>query len=564
MSNYVYNLTRLLLVGVLLPLLAGLSASHLLGDVKWVALPLHSAVETMGSYAGISLAVILLLQQKHKKTDSSYTWIASALVAMGILDLFHSSVPIISGNRFVWLHSTAMLAGGALFSLSWLDSGATKSNRPYVLPVGVAIAAIGLGTVSAAFPERVPSMVVEGVFTPLASAINVAGGFLFMVAMVRFLAAQRATYALDKTLFAWFCSLNGLSGLLFPFSEAWSATWWLWHLLRMAAFLTVLAYTFTVFRRTASELSESKVLLAVMDEVQEAASVLASSTSEIMALTAQLASSAAETSTAVNETTVTLEEVKQTAQLSSEKADDVSESASKSSHVFQTGKRSVEETIAGMNHLRDQVGSIAGSIVRLSEQSQAVAEIITSINDLAEQSNLLAVNAAVEAARAGEHGKGFAVLAQEIKSLSEQSKLATARVRGILGDIQKAISSAVMASEQGSKAVDAGVKQAAEAGESLRLLADSISESAQAATQIAASSQQQLVGMDQVVLAMDNVKQATEQIALSTKQAEATAQGLHQLGQNQKMLVEQYRVRKEISFGQGSGVAERALGDLQG
>ena len=270
--------------------------------------------------------------------------------------------------------------------------------------------------------------------------------------------------------------------------------------------------------------------------------VLASSSTEILASTTQVASGAAETSTAVNETTATIGEIKQTAQLSTQKADHVSESALRSAQVFQTGKRSVEETIGRMKLLRDQVGSIAGSIVRLSEQSHAVAEIITSINDLAEQSNLLAVNAAVEAARAGEHGKGFAVLAQEIKSLSEQSKLATTRVRSILGDIQKAISSAVMASEQGSKAVDAGVKQAAEAGESLRLLAESIAESAQAATQIAASSQQQLVGMDQVALAMENVKQASEQTAVSTKQAENSAQDLHQLGQNLKRLVEHYKV----------------------
>ncbi|MFH0994910.1 MAG: methyl-accepting chemotaxis protein [Pseudomonadota bacterium] len=542
MSNYVSNVTKLLLIGILLPLVAGLSAGRLLGDVKWVAIPLHSAIETLGSFAGISLAVILLLQQKYKNADSFHILITSALVAMGVLDIFHGSVPLLVGNRFVWLHSMAMLAGGVLFALSWFESGVTRPNRAYVLPVGVAVAAIGLGAVSAAFPERVPSMVTEGAFTPLASAINVAGGFFFMLAMMCFLAIYRTTNAMDKILFAWFCSLNGLSGLLFPFSEAWSATWWLWHVLRLMAYLTVLTYIFSVFRRTASELRESKVLLAVMDEVQEGVNVLASSTSEIMALTAQLASSAAETSTAVNETTVTLEEVKQTARLSSEKANDVSESASKSAQVFHIGKRSVEETIAGMNHLRDQMGAIAGSIVRLSEQSQAVAEIITSINDLADQSNLLAVNAAVEAARAGEHGKGFAVLAQEIKSLSEQSKLATARVRSIIGDIQKAIGSAVMASEQGSKAVDAGVKQAAEAGESLRLLAGCIAESAQAGTQIDASSQQQLVGMDQVVLAMENVKQATEQIALSTKQAEATAQGLHQLGQKLKKLVAHYKV----------------------
>lgn len=180
--------------------------------------------------------------------------------------------------------------------------------------------------------------------------------------------------------------------------------------------------------------------------------------------------------------------------------------------------------------------------MRLSEQSQAIGEIIATVNDLAEQSNLLAVNAAIEAARAGEQGKGFAVVAQEVKSLAEQSKHATAQVRTILGDIQKATSAAVLATEQGNKAVEAGVKQSAEAGESIRLLTDSVTEGAQAAVQIAASSQQQMVGMDQVALAMENIKQASIQNVSGTKQAEAAAESLHELGQKLKQLAEQYKV----------------------
>ena len=236
-------------------------------------------------------------------------------------------------------------------------------------------------------------------------------------------------------------------------------------------------------------------------ELNEGVGVLASSSSEILATTTQLASTAAETASAVSETTATVEEVKQTAGLSSQKAKYVSESAQKVSQVSQTGRKSVEGAIQGMQRIQEQMESVAESIVRLSEQSQAIGEIIATVNDLAEQSNLLAVNAAIEAAKAGEQGKGFAVVAQEVKSLAEQSKQATAQVRTILGDIQKATGAAVMATEQGTKAVEAGVRQSTEAGESIRVLAESVTEAAQAATQIAASSQQQMVGMDQVALA---------------------------------------------------------------
>ncbi|MBI1988571.1 MAG: methyl-accepting chemotaxis protein [Betaproteobacteria bacterium] len=277
-------------------------------------------------------------------------------------------------------------------------------------------------------------------------------------------------------------------------------------------------------------------------EIHEGVSVLASSSSEILATTTQVASSAAETAAAMSETTATVEEVKQTAQVASQKAKHVSDSAQKVAQVSQSGRKSVEDAIQGMHHIQEQMASIAESIVRLSEQSQAIGEIIATVNDLTEQSNLLAVNAAIEAARAGEQGKGFAVVAQEVKSLAEQSRQATAQVRTILGDVQKATSAAVMATEQGAKAVEAGVKQSTEARESIRLLADSIGEAAQAATQIAASSQQQMVGMDQVALAMENIKQASVQNVAGTKQAEVAAHSLHELGQKLKQLAEQYKV----------------------
>jgi methyl-accepting chemotaxis protein len=133
------------------------------------------------------------------------------------------------------------------------------------------------------------------------------------------------------------------------------------------------------------------------------------------------------------------------------------------------------------------------------------------VEDLAAQSNLLAVNAAMEAAKAGDAGKGFGVVAQEVKSLAEQSRQATNQVRTILADIQKAASAAVLATEEGSKAVEAGAGQTAVARDSIRTLYDSVSEAAQAATQIAASSQQQLVGVDQVGRAMGSILEASNQ-----------------------------------------------------
>lgn len=277
-------------------------------------------------------------------------------------------------------------------------------------------------------------------------------------------------------------------------------------------------------------------------QITEGVNVLASSVGEISASTSQLATSSTETAAAVSETTTTMEEVRQTAQAASQKAMYVSEIAQKAAQSSKTGLQSVEETIGEMNKIREQMESIAESIVRLSEQSQAIGEIITTVDDIAEQSNLLAVNASIEAAKAGEQGKGFAVVAQEIKSLAEQSKQATSQVRTILNDIQKATSAAVMVTEQGSKAVDGGVRQSTGANESIRLMSKTISEVSQAVMQIAASAQQQYVGMDQSAMAMENIRQASNQNVDSAKQLEIAAWNLSELGQRLKRIVDQYSI----------------------
>lgn len=274
----------------------------------------------------------------------------------------------------------------------------------------------------------------------------------------------------------------------------------------------------------------------------EAANVLGSAASEIVASTTQLASSASESATAVSETTTTVEEVRQTAQVTTNKALAVSESAQKVAQIAQGGRKSTTDVVDGMARIRKQMESIAASMVRLSEQTQTIGQIVSTVEDLAGQSNLLAVNAAIEAAKAGEHGKGFGVVAQEVKSLAEQSRQATERVRGILDEIQKATAAAVMATEQGSKTVEAGGTQTETAGEAIQMLAGSVTEAAQAATQIAASSQQQLVGMEQVAAAMENIKQASSQNVASARQLEVSARNLNELGQRFKQTVERYTV----------------------
>lgn len=276
---------------------------------------------------------------------------------------------------------------------------------------------------------------------------------------------------------------------------------------------------------------------AVNRPLQQAATGLASSAAQILAATTEQAAGTNESMAAVSETVATVDEVTQTANQAALRARAVSETASRAAERGRTGKRAVDDTMTAIRAVEAQVGSIAGSIVSLAEQAQAIGEIITAVSDIAEQTKLLALNAAVESARAGEHGRGFAVVAAEIKSLAGQAKQSTVQVRQILGEIQRATNAAVMTTEQGTKQVAAAGRQVTQAGEVIAQLAEAADESAQAAAQIQASAGQQAIGMEQIRQAIANIHDAIQQHLVATRQSETAAQDLNRLGEKMVELV---------------------------
>ena len=183
----------------------------------------------------------------------------------------------------------------------------------------------------------------------------------------------------------------------------------------------------------------------------------------------------------------------------------------------------------GFDRIAEQMNVVTSCVLRLSEQTEAVGEIIATSNDIAEQSNLLSVNAAIEAAKATDAGKGFTVVAEEIKSLAQQSKHGVLQVRSILSDIQKATSAAVMAAEQAGKAIEEGAAQARVSSGLIDDLGESVATASQMAIQIAASTQQQLAGMDQIGEVMTSIDQATAHNAGGAKQLELEVERLQRV-----------------------------------
>jgi two-component system sensor histidine kinase/response regulator len=235
-----------------LPLAGSLLARRCYAEMRWDHGPLHAVVEAMGAFAGMTLAGLLLLLRRYRRAFDHHLWTACALLGMSILDGMHASV--MPGEAFVWLRSLATLIGGGLFALVWLPLRFADGRLARLLPGFVLVAVTLMGVLVIAQADRLPVMVRGATFMPLADAVNLVGGCGFIAATIRFLLRYRKTADSDELLFANYCLLFGMAGLLFPFSDLWDADWWWWHFLRLTAYLIVLGNTFLLYQHAQEEL----------------------------------------------------------------------------------------------------------------------------------------------------------------------------------------------------------------------------------------------------------------------------------------------------------------------
>ncbi len=256
---------------------------------------------------------------------------------------------------------------------------------------------------------------------------------------------------------------------------------------------------------------------------------VAATIAELLASTRQQAASGSQQAAMVNDITTTIEELNEVGVQNVEKAEGIIQIAEQSEQISQDGQRDVVAAIEGIDRLRQQVELIAAKILDLTERTQQIGEIISSVNEIAEQSKLLALNASIEAAKAGEHGRGFAVVALEIRTLAEQSKQATQQVRSILGEIQKASHSAAMVTEEGSKAATDGSSKVRRIGERLGQLVYVINQTTRAARQISGAMRQQSLGLEQIASGMKQINLATHETKISVEQAESALDRLSQI-----------------------------------
>jgi methyl-accepting chemotaxis protein len=278
-------------------------------------------------------------------------------------------------------------------------------------------------------------------------------------------------------------------------------------------------------------------LEALLATISETAQHLSSSAAEILAGTTQQVEGMREQSSAVAQTVTSVDEVLQTSEQAAQRAQQVAAAYDNAVKISNEGRRALDDTVQVMNAVSARTETIAADILSLAENSLEIGEIVSVVAEIADQTNLLALNAAIEASRAGEHGRGFNVVASEIRTLADQSKAATTRVRRILMEIQKSTNSAVIGAEDGSKSVSRALETVSEAGETIRQLEAIVADSARSVAQIAASAGQQRAGMKQIHEAMHYIEQTSSQNLSAIRQAEEAAKDLNELGSRLKEML---------------------------
>ena len=265
-----------------------------------------------------------------------------------------------------------------------------------------------------------------------------------------------------------------------------------------------------------------KKVAHVTDKVASASVELSATAEEISKGTDTLTSRASQTAAAVEEMNATVGQVAQNSGKAASLAQDTVKTA-------QEGGTVVSSTISGMQQLSEAVSNSATIISDLGKSSDQIGEIVRTIEDIADQTNLLALNAAIEAARAGEQGRGFAVVADEVRKLAERTTKATKEIGDMIRQIQQDTRGAVDSMQQGTQKVTAGVDLVNKTGEALAQIVRMVSESADMIRQIAVASEEQSVATQQIASDIENVAKVTKESSSGAHESAKASQDLSQL-----------------------------------
>ena len=274
-------------------------------------------------------------------------------------------------------------------------------------------------------------------------------------------------------------------------------------------------------------------------QLGSAVSSIRSASAELEAAASQQATGSREQSSATSEVSTTIRELLSTSKQIADSAQRVARIAEDTAVGARSGDATVQRAQEAIGGIKRQVDLVVAHMLELGKKSQQAGGILEIINELAEQTNILAINATIEAAGAGEAGKRFAVVADEIRKLADRVGGSTKEIRGLVEDIRAAVNTTVMATEVGTKAVDAGTRHFAEVTTSFREIAGLVATTTDAAREIELSTKQQSTAVEQVNVAISSVAQATKESEASASQTLQTVTQLTSLSRDLLQLVQE-------------------------
>jgi methyl-accepting chemotaxis protein len=273
-------------------------------------------------------------------------------------------------------------------------------------------------------------------------------------------------------------------------------------------------------------------------QIATAVGQVQSSSAELQAAANQQATGAKQQATAMREIATTITELLATSRQIAESAQRVAQIAQQTATGAREGNGAMQRSGEAILAIRQQVDLVVGHMLELGRKSQQVGAIVEIVSELAEQTNILAINASIEAAGAGESGRRFAVVADEIRKLADRVAGSAKEIRGLIEDVRASVNTTVMSTETGSKVVDAGSKQFTEVALSLQRIVDLVGTTTDAAREIELSTKQQSTAVEQVNVAISNVAQATRENEASAAQTLQTASQLTGLSRDLRRLVQ--------------------------
>jgi methyl-accepting chemotaxis protein len=277
---------------------------------------------------------------------------------------------------------------------------------------------------------------------------------------------------------------------------------------------------------------------ALSRQISTAVRHVQSSSAELKATAGQQATGAKQQASAMNEIATTLNELLATSRQISDSARQVAAIANETAAAARAGDETVIRSQESAGNIRRQVDLIVGHMLELGPKSQQIGGILDIINELAEQTNILAINATIEAAGAGEGGKRFAVVAEEIRKLADRVGGSTKDIRALIDEVRSAVNTTVMASEGGAKAVEAGARQFSDVAAAFAQIAQRVETTTEATREIELSTKQQASAVEQLNVAISNVAQATREAEASSGQTFQTAAQLATMSRDLARLVQ--------------------------